>query len=203
MNKIREEVSGSILHEEALSLIDQIYELELIHDIEQTYEQCWNDIQNIQQRNLSLLSQISPPRTKDDYVKLKQDFRRLENLGEELQGLKTQYIKIQEDLVKFNDLESLKRQADRRKQQLIADKLHLPKRKETTHVELQTLQSQFDILQRQLQTNQTHQEFLSLEQKLQTLLSPDDHEYEQIKHQALNLVSIHNQWLIERLKPLS
>lgn len=46
---------------------------------------------------------------------------------------------------------------------------------------------------------------VSLERKLQTLFALDEQfssepEYEQIKHQALNLVHAHNQWLIDRLK---
>lgn len=199
MNKIREQVSSSTIHQEALSLIDQIYELEHLKstiqiaddnqecasiehkDLEQTHEQCSNDIKTLQQTNLTLLSFISRALTQDNYTqiekqnsdntliilveqhrKLKQDFIKLESLDQrltdELQELKLKYSKMQEDLVKFNDLEHLKRQADRRKQQLITNKINMIQQKQITQLEIQTLQSQFEVMQRQLQDNETHQQ---------------------------------------------
>jgi hypothetical protein len=286
MNKIRKQTSNSTIQQEALSLIDQIFELELKYDqllkeqieedtqeftsieqqiielqqyneslkqfstdnIEETREKCLNDIKNLQKNNLTLLSLISRILMTDNYTqlkrnsdntliilteqyrKLKQDFIRLERLDqrltEELQELKLKYSKMQEDLAKFHDLESLKRKSERRKQQLIADKTNIIKRKQITQIEIQTLQSQFETMQTQLHDNETHQQvrnslnqnlffifslqLISLEKKLQTLSTLDEelssqnllNHYEQIKNQALNLVYTHNQWLIQRLKNL-
>lgn len=231
MSKIREQVSGSIIHQEALSLIEQIYELELKRDqllnenqtldlttqidednqelasiekqiieleqynddLEQTHEQYLNDIKNLQKINLTLLSLISQTLAKANYPqleincdqyeiekqnsnntltilaeqhrKLKQDFIKLETfdqrLTDELRELKIKYAKMQEDLTKFNDIESLKRKAERRKQQLIADKMNMIKQRQITQTEIQTLQSQFETIQTQLQDNETHQQVIN------------------------------------------
>jgi len=108
---------------------------------------------------------------------------------------------MQDDITKFNNLDNIKRQADRRKQQLQIEKSTISQRKHITQIELETLQTQFNTLQNQLQSNETHRELMSLEQKLSTLLlSPsDDSAYEHIKTRVLQLVSHHNQWLIARL----
>jgi len=68
---------------------------------------------------------------------------------------------MQEDLAKFNDLDSLKRKAERRKQQLIVDKNNMSKRKQITQIEIQTLQYQFEAIQKQLQDHDTHQQVRS------------------------------------------
>lgn len=65
---------------------------------------------------------------------------------------------MQEDLQKFNDLETLKHQAERRKQQLIINKTNIIKQKQITQTEIHTLQSQLEIMQGQLQDNQTYQQ---------------------------------------------
>jgi len=224
MKQIRKQVSGSIIHQEALSLIEQIYELELKRDqllnenqaltlttqidednqeltsiekqiieleqynddLEQNHEQYLNDIKNLQKTNLTLLSLISQTLAKANYPQLKiekqnsnnalvilteqhrklqKDFIKLETfdqrLTDELQELKIKYAKMQEDFIKFNDLESLKRKAERRKQKLIADKMNMIKQRQITQTEIQTLQSQFETIQTQLQDNETHQQVIN------------------------------------------
>jgi hypothetical protein len=235
MNQIRQQVSNSPLQQEALSLIEQIYEIEVKHDqlihenqtlvtsehqqlttqieddnqefislekydedlqqfstgdIELTHEKCLTDIKNIQQTNLTLLSHISRTLIKADstqlklnldqyeiekqnsndtltilaeqHRKLKRDFIKLETLDQrltdELRELKIKYTKMQEDLAKFDDLESLKRKAERRKQQLTTDKMNMIEQKQITQLEIQTLQFQFEAMQKQLQDHETHQQ---------------------------------------------
>jgi hypothetical protein len=68
---------------------------------------------------------------------------------------------MKEELEIFNDLESLKRKAEKRKQQLTADKINMIKQKQTTQTEIQTLQSQFDAIQKQLHDNETYQQVRS------------------------------------------
>ena len=204
MNQIREELSGSATKQEALSLIDQIYELEITYDhltdlsisspddeqidkflesFDQTREQYLNDIQQIQKTNLTLVEMITRSLIKNPYEiekekssntiiiltdqhrKLKQDYVKLEvldrRLNNELEELKLKYKKMKEDLEIFNDLESLKRKAERRKQQLITDKINMIKQRQITQMEIQSLQSQFDAMQKQLHEHETHQQVRS------------------------------------------
>ncbi|CAF1240224.1 unnamed protein product [Adineta ricciae] len=213
---------------------------------EQQYDQHLNDMKAIQKNNLTLLGIISRSLvkgdqmlTKDDYTqlktnidqheaekkksndtlailaeqhrKVKQDYAKLETLDQkltdELQDLKKQYAKMQEDLEKFNDIEGLKRKAEKRKIQLAADKANMGKQRQVTKTEIQTLQSQFEAAQNQLRDNETHQQLIGLEKKLQTiaqtLFTLDESlasqnasgQYEQVKRQALELVQAHNRWL--------
>jgi len=74
---------------------------------------------------------------------------------------------MQEDLEKFSDLEGLKRKAEKRKIQLAADKNNMGKQRQVTKMEIQTLQSQFEAAQTQLRDNETHQQLVGLEKKLQ------------------------------------
>ncbi|CAF0840616.1 unnamed protein product [Rotaria sordida] len=221
---------------------------EFFSTYEQTREQNLNDIKNIQKTNLTLLALISrtlvkgdQALTRDDYTqlktnidqheaekkkshdtlailaeqhrKVKQDYAKVETLdqklAEELKELKKQYAKMQEDLEKFNDLEGLKRKAEKRKIQLAADKNNMGKQRQVTKFEIQTLQSQFEAAQTQLRDNETHQQLVNLEKKLQSvsqaLFTLDESlasqhvqgQYEQVKRQALELVQAHNRWLIQ------
>jgi hypothetical protein len=101
----------------------------------------------------------------EQHRKLKQDYIKLETLDQrlkdELEELKIKYKKMKEELEIFNDLESLKRKAEKRKQQLTADKINMIKQKQTTQIEIQTLQSQFDAIQKQLHDNETYQQVRS------------------------------------------
>jgi chromosome segregation ATPase len=186
LNKIREQTSGSIIQQEALSLIDQIFELEskydqLIEEDDENVEQYLNEIQKIQKTNLTLLTQLqtnlnqcriekqnSIDTLTEQHRKLKQDFIKLEILDQrlidELHELKIKYTKMQEDIAKFNDLEGLKHQAERRKQRLTLDKINMIKQRQITQLEIQTLQSQFETLQTQLHDDQTHQQVRGLSQ---------------------------------------
>ena len=98
----------------------------------------------------------------EQHRKLKQDYAKLETLDQRLvdeaQELKKQYAKMQEDLEKFNDLEGLKRRAEKRKVQLVADKGNMGRQKQVTKIEIQTLQSQLEAAQTQLRDNETHQQ---------------------------------------------
>ena len=170
---------------------------EFFSTYDQTREQHLNDIKNVQKSNLTLLALISrtlvkgdQALTRDDYTqlksnidqqeaekkkstdtlvilaeqhrKLKQDYAKLETLDQRLvdeaQELKKQYAKMQEDLEKFSDLEGLKRRAEKRKIQLVADKSNMGKQKQVTKIEIQTLQSQLEAAQTQLRDNETHQQ---------------------------------------------
>ncbi|CAF0784862.1 unnamed protein product [Adineta ricciae] len=213
---------------------------------EQQHDQHLSDMKAIQKNNLTLLGIISRSLvkgdqmlTRDDYTqlktnidqheaekkksndtlailaeqhrKVKQDYAKLETLDQkltdELQDLKKQYAKMQEDLEKFNDIEGLKRKAEKRKIQLAADKANMGKQRQVTKAEIQTLQSQFEAAQSQLRDNETHQQLIGLEKKLQTiaqtLFTLDESlasqnasgQYEQVKRQALELVQAHNRWL--------
>ncbi|CAF0816719.1 unnamed protein product [Rotaria sp. Silwood1] len=149
----------------------------------------------------------------EQHRKVKQDYAKIETLDqkltEELQELKKQYVKMQEDLERFSDLEGLKRKAEKRKIQLAADKSNMGKQRQVTKFEIQTLQSQFEAAQTQLRDNETHQQLVGLEKKLQsvsqTLFGLDETlasqntqgQYEQVKRQALELVQAHNRWLIQ------
>ncbi|UJR36229.1 hypothetical protein I4U23_028961 [Adineta vaga] len=215
---------------------------------EQTRDQQLDEMKTIQKNNLTLLSLISRTLvkgdqvlTRDDYTqlktnidqheaekkksndtltilaeqhrKVKQDYAKLETLDQkltdELQDLKKQYAKMQEDLEKFNDVEGLKRKAEKRKIQLAADKSNMGKQRQVTKTEIQTLQSQFEAAQSQLRDNETFQQLTGLEKKLQsvaqTLFTLDESlasqnvhgQYEQVKRQALELVQAHNRWLIQ------
>ncbi|CAF1378186.1 unnamed protein product [Adineta steineri] len=152
----------------------------------------------------------------EQHRKVKQDYTKLETLDQkltdELQELKKQYAKMQEDLEKFNDIEGLKRKAEKRKIQLAADKVNMGKQRQVTKAEITALQSQFEAAQNQLRDNETHQQLVGLEKKLQsvsqTLFTLDETlgsqnsqgQYEQIKRQALELVQAHNQWLIQHFQ---
>ena len=153
----------------------------------QIREQYLNDINQIQKTNLTLLETITRSLIKDPFIdqyeiekqksdntliilyeqhrKLKQDYIKLETLDQrlkdELEELKLKYKKMKEDLEIFNDLESLKRKAEKRKQQLTADKINMTKQKQITQIEIQTLQSQFDAIQKQLHDNETYQQVRS------------------------------------------
>lgn len=170
---------------------------EFFSTYDQTREQHLNEIKDIQKKNLTLLALISRTLVKgdqsisqDDYTqlksnidqqeaekkkssdtltilaeqhrKLKQDYAKLETLdqrlAEESQQLRKQYAKMQEDLEKFNDLEGLKRKAEKRKLQLAADKSNMGRQKQVTKMEIQTLQSQLEAQQTQLRDNETHQQ---------------------------------------------
>ena len=189
LNQIRDQSSSSNIQREALSLIDQIFtlecELDQLTDDDQDFqtteelEQCLEDIHQLQQRNLSLLSSISRTLVTshssqlsihsnstnilaEQHRKLKQDFDRLENLDRKLitesHELKIQLSRMQEGIRKYNDLESLKHQADRRKYQLKIDKIHINQRRQITQIEIEILQSQFDTLHTQLHHDPTHQQ---------------------------------------------
>jgi len=174
-----------------------IDEFSLTYD--QTREQSLNDIKNIQKNNLTLLAIISRTLvkgdqvlTRDDYTqlktnidqhevekkksndtlailaeqhrKVKQDYSKLETLDQkltdELQELKKQYAKMQDDLEKFNDVEGLKRKAEKRKIQLAADKINMGKQRQVTKTEIQTLHSQLEAAQNQLRDNETYQQVI-------------------------------------------
>jgi hypothetical protein len=81
----------------------------------------------------------------EQHRKLKQDYIKLETfdqrLKDELEELKIKYKKMHEDLEIFNDLESLKRKAERRKHQLTVDNINMIKQRQITQMEIQTLQS--------------------------------------------------------------
>ena len=98
----------------------------------------------------------------EQHRKLKQDYAKVETLDqrltEELEELKKKYAKMQEDMETFNDLEGVKRKAEKRKIQLAADKANMGKQRQVTKTELQTLQSQFEAAQTQLRDNETHQQ---------------------------------------------
>jgi len=175
-----------------------IDEFSLTYD--QTREQSLNDIKNIQKNNLTLLAIISRTLvkgdqvlTRDDYTqlktnidqhefekkksndtlailaeqhrKVKQDYSKLETLDQkltdELQELKKQYAKMQDDLEKFNDVEGLKRKAEKRKIQLAADKINMGKQRQVTKTEIQTLHSQLEAAQNQLRDNETYQQVIT------------------------------------------
>jgi hypothetical protein len=192
LNTIREQTSGSIIQQEALSLIDQIVELEskydqLIEEDDENLEQYLNEIKKIQQTNLTLLTSISQMLSTvntpqgiekqillaEQHRKLKQDFIKLEILDQklidELRELKVKYTEMQEDIAKFNDLEDLKHRAERRKQRLTLDKINMIKQRQITQIEIQTLQSQFETLQIQLQDDQTYQQVRESPQSTSTL----------------------------------
>lgn len=192
LNTIRKQTSGSIIQQEALSLIDQIVELEskydqLIEEDDENLEQYLNEIKKIQQTNLTLLTSISQMLSTantphgiekqillaEQHRKLKQDFIKLEILDQklidELRELKVKYTEMQEDIAKFNDLEDLKHQAERRKQRLTLDKINMIKQRQITQIEIQTLQSQFETLQIQLQDDQTYQQVRESPQSTSTL----------------------------------
>lgn len=187
LNQIRERACSSNIQQEALSLIDQIVELESkladeddqdfesTAELDKDLEQCSKAIQQLQQTNLSFLSSISRTLTTNNsnsthtlailaeqHRKLKQDFNRLEHLDRrlinELDELRMQSNQLQEDIRKYNDVDSLKHQAERRKQQLMIDKLTMNQRRHITQMEIQTLQSQLDTLRTQLHANPTHQQ---------------------------------------------
>lgn len=96
----------------------------------------------------------------EQHRKVKQDYAKLENLDQkltdEVQELKAKYAKMQEDFEKFNDLEGLKRKAEKRKIQLASDKANMSKQRQVTKMEIQTIQSQFEAAQKQLSDNETH-----------------------------------------------
>ncbi|CAF3144903.1 unnamed protein product [Rotaria socialis] len=224
---------------------------EFFSTYEETRDQYLNDVKNVQKSNLTLLALISRTLVKgdqgisrDDYTqlktnvdqheaekkksndtlailaeqhrKVKQDYAKVETLDqkltEELKELKKQYAKMQEDLDKFNDLEGLKKKAEKRKIQLAADKSNMGKQRQVTKMEIQTLQSQFEAAQTQLRDNETHQQLVGLEKKLQSVsqacfLTDEalqsqnvQGQYEQIKRQALELVQAHNRWLIQNFQ---
>ena len=105
----------------------------------------------------------------EQHRKVKQDYAKLENLDQkltdEVQELKAKYAKMQEDLEKFNDLEALKRKAEKRKIQLASDKINMSKQRQVTKMEIQTLQSQFEAAQRQLSENETHSQVINNNKK--------------------------------------
>ena len=174
LNRIRHQAASSNIHQEVLSLIDQISELESKLDDDESLEeldhelaQCLNDIRNLQQTNLSFLSSMSRTLATENTLveqhrKLKQEFTRLEHLDQrlinELQQLKMQSNQLQEDIRKYTDLDSLKHQADRRKRQLTIDKLTINQRRQITQMEIQNLQSQLDVLRTRLHADPTHQQ---------------------------------------------
>ncbi|CAF1050333.1 unnamed protein product [Adineta steineri] len=221
---------------------NNISEHEIDDELFLSYEQISNYIKTIQKNNLDLLVLIQDNCTQlntkfnqyknenekshntiiiliEQHRKLKQDYMNLEVLDtkllDELQELKIKYSKMQEDLHKFNDLESLKHKAEKRKQQLIADKINMIRQKQITNMEIQTLQTQFESIQKQLQDNEIHQQLVDLEKKLQvvseTLFTLNElqasqnfqNQYEQVKHEALQLVENYNRWLIEQYKKSS
>ncbi|CAF0931616.1 unnamed protein product [Didymodactylos carnosus] len=151
---------------------------------------------------------------KEQHRKLKQDYDKLETLDQRLnderEELKTKWIKMQEDLEKFSDLEGLKKNAEKRKLRLAADKINMAKQRQATKLAIQMLHSQYEAIQGQVHDNDTHQQLVGLEKTLQTLgqsvftaeetLSSQNAQgqYEQIKRQALDLVQLHNRWLTEK-----
>jgi len=110
----------------------------------------------------------------EQHRKVKQDYAKLENLDQkltdEVQELKAKYAKMQEDLEKFNDLEALKRKAEKRKIQLASDKINMSKQRQVTKMEIQTLQSQFEAAQRQLSENETHSQVINNNKKKTIIL---------------------------------
>ncbi|CAF1053876.1 unnamed protein product [Adineta steineri] len=241
---LEQQISELCKHNENLKqLVDNnIPEHEIDDELFLLYERISNDIKTIQKTNLDLIVLIQDNCTQlnikfnqyknenekshntiiiliEQHRKLKQDYMNLEVLDkkllDELQELKIKYSKMQEDLHRFNDLESLKHKAEKRKQQLIADKINMIRQKQITNMEIQTLQTQFESIQKQLQDNEIHQQIVNLEKKLQTasetLFTLDElqasqnfqNQYEQVKHQALQLVENYNRWLIEQYKKSS
>lgn len=88
------------------------------------------------------------------------DLRKVEELEKKVN---TEYEKLREkkktmddDLIKFDDLEGLKRRSEARKQQLIVEKQNLSRYKENIKYELQTLQSQYESIKAQMFDNDTH-----------------------------------------------
>ncbi|CAF3712659.1 unnamed protein product [Adineta steineri] len=241
---LEQQISELCKHNENLKHLinNNISEQEIDDGLFLSYEQISNDIKTIQKTNLDLLVLIQDNCTQlntkfnqyknenekshntiiiliEQHRKLKQDYMNLEVLDtkllDELQELKIKYSKMQEDLHKFNDLESLKHKAEKRKQQLIADKINMIRQKQITNMEIQTLQTQFESIQKQLQDNEIHQQLVDLEKKLQvvseTLFTLNElqasqnfqNQYEQVKHEALQLVENYNRWLIEQYKKSS
>ncbi|CAF1529454.1 unnamed protein product [Adineta steineri] len=241
---LEQQISESHKHNGNLKQLinNNISEEEIDDELFLSYKQISNDIKTIQKTNLDLLVLIQDNCTQlnikfnqyknenekshntiiiliEQHRKLKQDYMNLEVLDtkllDELQELKIKYSRMQEDLHKFNDLESLKHKAEKRKQQLIADKINMIRQKQITNMEIQTLQTQFESIQKQLQDNEIHQQIVNLEKKLQTasetLFTLDElqasqnfqNQYEQVKHQALQLVENYNRWLIEQYKKSS
>ena len=174
---------------------------EFFSTYDQTREHHLNDIQKVQKNNSTLLALISRTLGKNDQVlthddytqlktnidqheaekkksndtlailaeqhrKVKQELAKIENLdqklSEELRETKQRYVKMQEDLEKFVDIEGLKRKAEKRKLQLEADKINMNTRKAATKFEIQTLQSQMEAAQVQLRDNETHQQVMKI-----------------------------------------
>lgn len=88
------------------------------------------------------------------------DLRKVEELekkvNSEYEKLKEKKKTMDEDLIKFDDLEGLKRRSEARKQQLIVEKQNLSRYKENIKYELQTLQSQYESIKAQMFDNDTH-----------------------------------------------
>jgi hypothetical protein len=88
------------------------------------------------------------------------DLRKVEELEKkvntEYEKLKEKKKNMDEDLIKFDDLEGLKRRSEARKQQLIVEKQNLSRYKENIKYELQTLQSQYESIKAQMFDNDTH-----------------------------------------------
>jgi hypothetical protein len=170
-----------------------------IDDFTSTYvdtrEQHLNDIKDIQKKNLTLVAMISRTLTKgnqaithDDYTqlksnidqqeaekrksddtlsilaeqhrKLKLDDMKVDGLGQkltdEIAELKKTRKKMQADIEKFNDIDGLKRKAEKRQRQLTNDKSNMNNQRLVTRSEIQLLQSQFEAGQTKLQANETH-----------------------------------------------
>ena len=74
----------------------------------------------------------------------------------EFEKLKEKHKTMNEELVKFADLEGLKRKSEARKVQLVVEKQNLSRYRENIKYQLQALQSEFEAIQAQLYENETH-----------------------------------------------
>ena len=140
-------ISQMIIKHDQLPIIDSYIELKTNFNQYETEKQKSND-------TLTILI--------EQYKKLKQDYTKLETLDQrlikELEELKIKYKQMQEGLEKFNNLENLKHQAERRKQQLISDKMNIINRRQIMNMEIENLQEQFDAFQTKLRDYEIRQQ---------------------------------------------
>lgn len=103
--------------------------------------------------------------------KLREDLQKVEQLEDkintELVMLREKIATMEQELIVFRDIDSLKRQSEEKKQKLMSDRINLQKRRDTFKKLMQQLSSKYEGLKAQLNENETFTQLGNLERKWQ------------------------------------
>ncbi|XP_010075210.1 PREDICTED: intraflagellar transport protein 74 homolog [Pterocles gutturalis] len=148
--------------------------------------------------------------------KLQMDLQKMELLEgkmvDELASLKDKIEQTKTDLEVYNNLPALKASGEEKKKRLQDDKEKLTKRSRAFKKIMEHLNTEYEMLKKELQENETHSQLTNLERKWQHLeqnnfmmkefiaTKSQESDYQPIMRNARKLVTEHNKALIEALQ---